>query len=88
VAGHRDTFFRALRSICINDVIRVKSREQEFQYRVVSTKIVGPKEVHVLDPTGYEILTLVTRYPFDYMGSALRRLIVRADGEDCLQRSR
>lgn len=84
VAGHRDTFFRSLRFIRANDLIQVKSGDQEFQYRVVSTKIVGPKDVQVLEPIGHETLTLVTCYPFDYLGSAPKRFIVRADCEDCL----
>jgi sortase A len=84
VAGHRDTFFRALRSIVVGDVIQITSREREFQYKVVSTKIVGPRDVLVLQPTGSETLTLVTCYPFDYLGPAPKRFIVRADCEDCL----
>ncbi|MEI9976005.1 MAG: class D sortase [Ignavibacteriota bacterium] len=85
VAGHRDTFFRALRSIRTNDVVRVQRNDREFQYRVVSTKIVSPQDVEVLDPTGRETLTLVTCYPFDYVGSAPKRFIVRADCDACTQ---
>ncbi len=85
VAGHRDTFFRALRFIRTHDVVQVTSRGGEFQYRVVSTRIVGPKDVQVLDPAGRETLTLVTCYPFDFVGPAPRRFIVRADCEDCLR---
>jgi len=51
VAAHRDTFFRPLRSIRIDDVISVKTHERKIEYRVVSTKIVSPKDVHVLAPT-------------------------------------
>jgi sortase A len=87
VAGHRDTFFRALRFVRVNDIVRLKSRDQEFQYRVVATKIVGPKDIQVLDPTGRESLTLVTCYPFDFVGAAPQRFIVQADCEDCSQPS-
>ena len=89
VAGHRDTFFRALRSIRTNDIVHVKVRDQEFAYRVVSTRIVSPKDVQVLDPdpSGKESLTLVTCYPFSFVGSAPMRFIVRADCDDCLHKS-
>ena len=87
VAGHRDTFFRALRFVRVNDIVQVKSRDQEFQYRVVSTKIVGPNDIQVLDPADRETLTLVTCYPFEFVGSAPQRFIVRADCADCSQRS-
>jgi sortase A len=85
-AGHRDTFFRARRSIRADDIIQVKSGDLEFRYRVVSTKIVGPKDIQVLERAGYETLTLVTCYPFDYLGPAPKRFIVHADREDCLER--
>ena len=70
VAGHRDTFFRALRLVRINDVVHVKSGDRDLQYSVVSTRIVSPKDVQVLDPTGRETLTLITCYPFNFLGSA------------------
>jgi sortase A len=84
VAGHRDTFFRPLRHIRTDDIIRLVSREQEFRYKVVSTQVVDPTNVGVLSPTGRETLTLVTCYPFQYVGSAPKRFIVRADCTDCL----
>lgn len=79
IAGHRDTFFRPLRFVRINDAIKVSTREREYLYKVVSTRIVGPEEAHVLDATGHETLTLVTCYPFDFVGAAPKRFIVRAD---------
>jgi sortase A len=84
VAGHRDTFFRALRRIRTNDTIQLVSQEQEYRYRVVSTQIVNPEDVGVLSPTGRETLTLVTCYPFQFVGSAPKRFIVRADCIDCV----
>jgi sortase A len=83
VAGHRDTFFRPLRLIRMNDTITVRTHDREFQYRVVSTEIVSPKDVRVLNPTGHETLTLVTCYPFYFVGSAPSRFIVHADCVNC-----
>jgi len=79
MSGHRDTFFRPLRNIRQNDVITVTTVIGEYRYRVVSTRIVSPLDVSVLDPSGHEILTLVTCYPFYFVGSAPKRFIVRAE---------
>jgi sortase A len=78
LAGHRDTFFRALRNIRGGDLIVLTTPRGEFQYSVVSIKVVKPKALDVLDPTSEEILTLVTCYPFYFVGSAPNRFIVRA----------
>ncbi|MGA3238529.1 MAG: class D sortase [Bryobacteraceae bacterium] len=78
LAGHRDTFFRALRNIRAGDLIVLTTPRGEFQYSVVSIKVVKPKALDVLDPTSEEILTLVTCYPFYFVGSAPNRFIVRA----------
>ena len=79
ISGHRDTFFRPLRNIRQGDTITLTTPLGEFRYRVLSTKIVSPSNVAVLDPSGTEILTLVTCYPFYYVGSAPNRFIVRAE---------
>jgi sortase A len=79
IAGHRDTFFRPLRSIHRDDTITMSTFRGAYRYRVVSTKVVGPEDVQVLYPTGRDILTLVTCFPFDYVGSAPKRFIVRAE---------
>jgi sortase A len=78
LAGHRDTFFRKLRDINPDDEIRVTTRDGVFKYYVQRTNIVQPKDVWVLNPTNYPALTLVTCYPFTYIGSAPQRFIVRA----------
>jgi sortase A len=78
LAGHRDTFFRKLRDIRPGDVIRVVTPDGTFTYRVSRTNIVNPGDVWVLDPTDQPVLTLVTCYPFSYVGSAPQRFIVRA----------
>jgi sortase A len=79
IAGHRDTFFRPLRNIQPNDIITVTTLRGAYRYRVVSTKIVRPDDVAVLDPDGTEVLTLVTCYPFYFVGPAPDRFIVRAE---------
>jgi sortase A len=79
IAAHRDTFFRPLRNIRQNDIITLTTLLGTFRYRVMSTKIVSPSDVTVLTPGGNEILTLVTCYPFYFVGSAPDRFIVRAE---------
>ena len=78
LAGHRDTFFRKLRDINPDDEIRIVTTDGVFRYYVQRTSIVTPEDVWVLDPTNYPALTLVTCYPFNYIGSAPQRFIVRA----------
>jgi len=78
LAGHRDTFFRALRDIREDDAIEFETTHGAYRYVVKSTKIVGPRDVSVLAASGGENLTLVTCYPFYYVGSAPNRFIVRA----------
>jgi sortase A len=79
ITGHRDTFFRPLRNIQKDDVITLTALQGEYRYRVVSTKIVSPDDVSVLDPTSGEVLTLVTCHPFYFVGAAPNRFIVRAE---------
>lgn len=79
LAAHRDTFFRRLGDIRPDDEVRLVTREGTFHYRVAGTQVVGPRDVWVLDPTDEPALTLVTCYPFRYVGSAPQRFIVRAD---------
>lgn len=79
LAAHRDSFFRGLKDIRKNDTIVLKTLEGTFEYRVDSTEVVRPEDTHVLDDTGGSTLTLVTCYPFYYVGSAPKRFIVRAE---------
>ena len=79
ISGHRDTFFRPLRNIRQNDIITLTTLVGEYRYRVMSTSVVSPYDVGVLDPGEYEILTLVTCYPFYFVGSAPSRFVVRAE---------
>ena len=78
LAGHRDTFFRRLREINPGDVIRLVAVEGTYTYVVDSTQIVDPDDLWVLNPTPEPSLTLVTCYPFTYLGTAPERFIVRA----------
>ena len=79
ISGHRDTFFRPLRNIRQNDIITLTTLSGEFRYRVVSTRIVTPLAIDVLNSGKDEVLTLVTCYPFYFLGSAPDRFIVRAE---------
>jgi sortase A len=79
IAGHRDTFFRPLRDIRKDDVISITTSRGDYLYRVVSMEIVGPDDVAVLNSDGSDVLTLVTCYPFTFIGAAPNRFIVRAD---------
>jgi sortase A len=78
LAGHRDTFFRALRGIHEDDAIEIETTGGTYRYIVKSTKIVTPRDVSVLAASGGQTLTLVTCYPFYYVGSAPKRFIVHA----------
>jgi sortase A len=78
IAGHRDTLFRPLQNVRQDDVIVLTTLQGAYRYRVVSLKIVPPSDVAVLNPDGNEILTLVTCHPFNFIGPAPNRFIVRA----------
>ena len=68
-----------MRNIQNSDIITLTTLRGEYRYRVVSTKVVDPYDVGVLNPDGTEILTLVTCYPFYFVGAAPERFIVRAE---------
>jgi sortase A len=78
IAGHRDTTFRAVRDLKVGDIVRITTRDRAFEYRVEQLFIVNPDDVYVLDPTPTPALTLVTCYPFTFVGHAPKRYIVRA----------
>jgi sortase A len=78
LAGHRDSFFRGLRNIRKGDDITVTTLEGSYRYRVESTRVVEPDQTEVLDDSGDAILTLVTCYPFAFVGPAPKRFVVRA----------
>lgn len=78
IAGHRDSFFRPLRDIRLDDDIVLDTIGGRFHYRVTSIRVVGPRDVSVIATTSEEVLTLITCYPFWVLGHAPNRFIVRA----------
>ena len=79
ISAHRDTFFRPLRNVRVHEIITLTTKRGEYRYRVVSTRIVDPADVSVLNSSTNQVLTLVTCYPFYFVGSAPDRFIVRAE---------
>ena len=78
IAGHRDSFFRGLAQLERGDELSVTTLEGVAHYQVARLEVVEPTAVEVLDPTEHEALTLVTCYPFYYVGDAPQRFIVHA----------
>jgi len=78
LAGHRDTFFRPLKDLRLDDEIRLSTPQGIFEYKVESLKIVDPDNLSVLAASAGNVLTLVTCYPFFYVGPAPKRWIVKA----------
>jgi sortase A len=78
LAGHRDTFFRPLKRVRAGDAIVLKTRDGDFAYIVESTAVVRPTDIDVIQPTDRRTLTLITCFPFSYVGPAPDRFIVRA----------
>jgi sortase A len=78
IAAHRDGFFRGLHGVKVGDVVQVDLPDATLTYQVMSTRVVDPSETSVLRPTTEPIITLVTCYPFYFVGSAPQRFIVRA----------
>lgn len=81
LAAHRDTFFRPLRNIHKGDEITLVTLEGDSHYKVDQISIVEPQNSAVLRNTGENVLTLVTCYPFNFIGNAPKRYIVRAKQE-------
>ena len=81
LAAHRDTHFRPLRDIRQGDLVRLKTRKGVFEYSVKDTMIVAPTDVWVMAPSEERRLTLITCYPFNYVGSAPQRFIVTAEAK-------
>jgi sortase A len=79
VAGHRDGLFRPLKDIKVGDEIRFRTSREELRYRVTETAIVKPDDLSVLRPRAKNALTLITCYPFYFVGNAPQRFIVHAE---------
>ena len=78
-AGHRDGLFRPLKDIKVGDEIRFRTSRDEYRYRVTGTAIVTPDDISVLEPRSQPSLTLITCYPFSYVGNAPKRFIIHAE---------
>ena len=78
IAAHRDTYFRALKDLALGDRIELAMLDRTQTYVVTGLSVVEPTDVHVLADTGEPVLTLVTCYPFYFVGHAPQRFIVRA----------
>jgi LPXTG-site transpeptidase (sortase) family protein len=78
IAGHRDGYFRGLKDIGVGDTIEVLTLTDTFSYRVDDISIIGKNDLSVLQPTDNQVLTLVTCYPFYFVGHAPKRYIVKA----------
>jgi len=85
IAGHRDGFFRGLKDIGPGDIVELETSYRRKQYLVEKIQIVSPEDVQVLQSTPEPTLTLVTCFPFYYVGSAPQRYIVTASIQDSSQ---
>ena len=79
IAGHRDGYFRGLKDLATGDRLELETLAGRVEYSVTSIRIVEPTAVEVLAPTPQPVLTLVTCYPFYFVGNAPQRFIVRAE---------
>ena len=78
IAAHRDTFFRKLREVRKGDLIRFSTIEETYWYSITTTEVVQPAETWVMQSHGYSEITLITCFPFSYIGSAPQRFVVHA----------
>jgi sortase A len=76
IAGHRDTFFRKLERIRRGDTVKLATLKDTYQYKVDTIEVVDPARIDVLESSGHPTLTLVTCYPFHWIGPAPKRFIV------------
>ncbi|MDZ7790945.1 MAG: class D sortase [Xanthomonadales bacterium] len=82
IAAHRDIHFRGLKDLEIGDLINLEMPDQTQSYIVTELSVVEPTDVHVLDETGQSVLTLLTCYPFYFVGNAPQRFVVRAEASE------
>jgi sortase A len=78
IAGHRDTTFRAVRNLHVGDPLELTTSDRIYRYVITKAFVVEPEDVYVLDPSDRPMLTLVTCYPFTYIGHAPHRYILQA----------
>ena len=79
IAGHRDTFFRPLRKVEMCDEVSVTTTGRTYYYQVRSFEVVDPRNVNALRFHNKDELTLITCYPFSYIGPAPKRFVVHAE---------
>jgi sortase A len=87
IAGHRDTTFRAVRDLRTGDPLELTTGDRTYRYLITKTFIVEPEDVYVLDPGDRPMLTLVTCYPFTFIGHAPHRYIIQAVLVDQVERT-
>jgi sortase A len=78
LAGHRDTLFRGLGRVRLKDLIELETAQGKYEYEVLRVAVVDPDQIEVLESSNQSELTLVTCYPFHYVGAAPQRLVVRS----------
>lgn len=78
IAGHRDTTFRAVRHLRVGDPLELTTADRVYRYVISKTFVVEPEDVYVLDPGDQPMMTLVTCYPFEFIGHAPHRYIIQA----------
>jgi sortase A len=78
LAGHRDTFFRGVGRVRLKDLIELETAQGKYEYEVLLVAVVNPNQIEVLESSNQSELTLVTCYPFHYVGAAAQRLVVRS----------
>jgi sortase A len=77
IAGHRDGYFRLLREVKVGEIIQVRTARARYLYQVAALSIVAPTDTRLLAPTPTSAVTLVTCYPFYFVGNAPQRFVVR-----------
>jgi sortase A len=82
LAGHRDTYFRSLKDVHPSDLVRITTASGVYLYAVDSTEVIDPGDTEVLRDTSDAVLTLVTCYPFHYVGHAPKRYVIQAEQVD------
>jgi len=88
IAGHRDGYFRGLKDVSVGDVIELQTLTDTETYEITEITITIPSDVGVLDPTSEPSITLVTCYPFYFVGSAPKRYVVRATQQTTITNER
>ncbi len=88
IAGHRDGFFRGLKDVALGDTIEMSTKDRTETYIIDRITVVDPNDVSVLTPSRRPVLTLITCYPFYFIGSAPKRYIVQASVADSVPSTR